>query len=191
MVRSVFGQSTELITGREGPKRQLMGGERDVDQELLDSVRAMLDWFGAHEPDRLENPGFQRLRRAYDGAVAAAETEAAALPDPDRPEVQLRAGASETEKLAALRAWPGSGTQRMAVLDAILAAGDDGLCDHEVEEQLGMNPSSVRPRRGELVTGGWVEQAGVQRLTPSGQEAEAWRATAAARRRLVAERRSA
>jgi hypothetical protein len=40
-----------------------------------------------------------------------------------------------------------------------------------------MNPSTQRPRRVELVEGGWVEDSGERRPTRSGMDAVVWRGT--------------
>lgn len=143
--------------------------------ELVASVEAMIGWFRENEPARLERAGWKRIVAAIDAVVD--------LDDPGHDEVQLRMGASETERAAAWAALPASGSQRRTILDAI-EAEDGGLCDHEIEARLGMNSSSVRPRRGELVSGGWVEDSGLRRLTPSGAEAVVWALTATGRRRL-------
>lgn len=160
--------------GPPGPRRP-SGSPAGAWGELMASVEAMVGWFKENEPARLERAGWKRIVGALDAC--------AALPDPS-PGVALRSGAGDTERAAAEAVFPVSGTQRRSVLDAIAAAGDDGLCDHEVQERLGMNPSSVRPRRGELVDGGWVEDSGVRRPTPSGAEAVAWVLTVAGRRAL-------
>ena len=142
------------------------------------SVEAMVGWFRENEPARLERAGWKRIVAALD--------DCARLPDPDAPGVKLRTGAGATEEAAAEAVFPVSGTQRRAVLDAIAGAGESGLCDHEVQDLLGLNPSSVRPRRGELVDAGWVEDSGLRRCTPSGVEAVAWCLSAAGRRALDA-----
>lgn len=144
--------------------------------ELVAAVDAMVEHFRVNEPARLERPGWQRIVAALDAA--------AYLPDPSAPGVQLRSGASDTETAAAWAALPGSGTQRRDVLDALSSSGDAGLCDHEIAEALSMNPSSVRPRRGELVSGGWVEDSGLRRRTPSGADAAVWVVSEAGRRSM-------
>lgn len=61
-----------------------------------------------------------------------------------------------------------------------LAAGPDGATDEEIADGLAMNPSTVKPRRGELVEAGRVVAAG-ERKTKSGRRAVVWKATAASR----------
>ena len=52
--------------------------------------------------------------------------------------------------------------------------------DEEIARELGLNPSTARPRRIELTRRGLVQQAGEKR-TSSGRKASAWQATAASR----------
>jgi hypothetical protein len=80
---------------------------------------------------------------------------------------------SGTSKQAALDNYPQSGTQRFKVL-LYLAGQSDGATDHEIVEALDLSPSSVRPRRGELVNGGYVEDSGRERPTPHDSTATVW-----------------
>ena len=82
-----------------------------------------------------------------------------------------------TELEAAYRVMPRTGTQRLAVLLAIGAAGDHGLTDQEIAEQTGLYLYSAAPRRNELMLGGWVEDSGRRRATGRGGNAIAWRLT--------------
>jgi hypothetical protein len=77
-----------------------------------------------------------------------------------------------TSHYAAERILPKTGTQRSRVLEAIRRQG--GLTDEEIADRLGMNPSSVRPRRQELQKAGWVEDSGDRRPTASGAQAIVW-----------------
>jgi predicted ArsR family transcriptional regulator len=52
--------------------------------------------------------------------------------------------------------------------------------DEEITTELAMNPSTVRPRRGELARRGLIVEAGTRR-TSSGRMATIWKATAASR----------
>jgi transcription initiation factor IIE alpha subunit len=52
--------------------------------------------------------------------------------------------------------------------------------DEEIANELAMNPSTVRPRRGELARRGLIVEAGTRR-TASGRMAVIWKATAASR----------
>jgi hypothetical protein len=57
---------------------------------------------------------------------------------------------------------------------ALLEATPDGLTDEEMQTRLGMNPSTQRPRRIELVRRGLVVECGTRR-TASGRMASVWR----------------
>lgn len=70
-----------------------------------------------------------------------------------------------------------SGRQRLRVLRAIEAAGRRGMTDEEVCDELGINPSSERPRRGELLDSGLITESGKTRRTKSGRQATVWVAT--------------
>lgn len=50
------------------------------------------------------------------------------------------------------------------------------MTDEELSDTLGMNPSTCRPRRIELVGMGLVETVGIS-VTKSGRRAQVWRAT--------------
>lgn len=97
-----------------------------------------------------------------------------------RPGAKMHDRPTDTEKAAALSTLPRSGTQRRRVYDALLAASDletsedDGLTDEEIQHRLQMNPSTVRPRRGELVEGGFVKDSGQRRKVGSGEWAIVW-----------------
>lgn len=100
------------------------------------------------------------------------------FPDDDRLGKFQRPGdAAETQRIAAVLAYPGSGTQRRRVLEAIARAGERGLTDEELQDALGMNPSTERPRRVELVEGEWIIDSGRRRRTRSGRLAVVWRST--------------
>lgn len=68
-----------------------------------------------------------------------------------------------TAKLAALQALPASGRNRRKVLDAVASVARDpqyvGLTDLQIAKVTGLRDNSVRPRRVELVDGGWLEPA--------------------------------
>ncbi len=55
-----------------------------------------------------------------------------------------------------------------------IAWRDAGATDEEIADELGMNPSTVRPRRIELAKRGLVVEAGTRR-TRSGRMATVWR----------------
>lgn len=56
--------------------------------------------------------------------------------------------------------------------------------DEEVQDSLGMNPSTERPRRGELVEKKLVRDSGDRRCTRSGRRAIVWETTDRPDRRL-------
>jgi hypothetical protein len=76
---------------------------------------------------------------------------------------RVRRGARETSANAALLALPASGRNRRRVLDAVAQVARDpqlvGLTDLQIAQQTGLRDNSVRPRRVELVDGGWLQAA--------------------------------
>jgi hypothetical protein len=108
------------------------------------------------------------------------------LPDPGADDIGRfhgpAAGAPETERLAALRVYPHTGTSRRRVLDFLGECGATGATDEEVGIALRMRWRSVAPRRNELMNGGWVEDSGLRRPTESGASATVWRLTKRGRR---------
>jgi hypothetical protein len=80
--------------------------------------------------------------------------------------------AVETSRAAAVAIRPVAGTLRARVLDAI-AASAAGLTDEEGCRLTGMNPSTWRPRRGELEVAGLIRAAGVRKST-SGRDMTVW-----------------
>jgi hypothetical protein len=99
----------------------------------------------------------------------------------DRPDAdgtgKARRKARDTSKLAALAVLPASGRQRRRVLDAVVAVARNpqivGLTDVQLAHATGLPPNSVRPRRVELVDGGWLEPAGTTR-EHHGREHTVW-----------------
>ncbi len=79
-----------------------------------------------------------------------------------------------TSHLAAERVLPHTGTQRFRVLRSLYYALPGGLTDEEMVQELEMNPNTQRPRRVELVDGGWVRDSGNRRNTRSGSRAIVW-----------------
>lgn len=93
-------------------------------------------------------------------------------------------GAPDTQRLAALKVYPKTGTARLRVLQCIAASADHGRTDEDGCFITRINPSTWRPRRGELVTGGWVEDSGERRKTTSGEDAVVWVLTTRAKEML-------
>ena len=79
----------------------------------------------------------------------------------------------ETSVAAATAIEPDAGTLRGRVLSYIRSVG--GSTDEEIQVALGMNPSTARPRRVELVDKGLIFENG-QRKTSSGRWAIVWSA---------------
>lgn len=63
---------------------------------------------------------------------------------------------------------------RAKVYRYLLAKGDEGATDEEMQIELGMNPSTQRPRRGELVAAGLVVDSGRRRELRSGNKGTVW-----------------
>ena len=76
------------------------------------------------------------------------------------------------------------GKQQILVLRALYVSA---LTDGEIETVTLLSANAVRPRRGELVEAGFVEESGGTRKTPAGRNATVWRITAAGRARVEAE----
>ena len=79
---------------------------------------------------------------------------------------------SETSREAADRAEPQAGTQRRKILDYMKLVRCS--TDETMQEALQMNPSTQRPRRGELVDSGHLRDSGRTALTRSGRRAVLW-----------------
>ena len=160
--------------------------------ELWLSVEPMYEHMIADDPKRANRKGWQRIRAALDAAehlvfvdadLAAKRGRRNPLSDPAEDRVQNPSSPTDTQKAAALTALPTSGSSRMAVLDVLAYAQPDAT-DEEIADVTLLSLNTVRPRRGELVTGGWVEDSGTRRDTSSGNPSTVWRLTAEARERL-------
>ena len=81
---------------------------------------------------------------------------------------------SDTSRAAALQAQPRAHTDRARVLRYLKHCGLGGSTDEEMQEQLGMNPNSQRPRRRELVIAGYARDSRLRRKTKSGCQAVIW-----------------
>ncbi len=84
---------------------------------------------------------------------------------------------STTRRAALVASRPAAGRQCKKVLQLLVAWADRGGTDEEIQQELGLNGSSQRPRRSELVKAGLVEDSGRVRPTTSGRCAVVWRAT--------------
>ena len=90
------------------------------------------------------------------------------------PHAYKHAHAGATEREAARAVLPLSAKARRRVFDHLTVCGGEGATDIELADRLGMNPSTVRPRRLELVESGVVVDSGETRLTSSGRRAVVW-----------------
>lgn len=86
--------------------------------------------------------------------------------------------ARDTERKAAREIAPRTGTSRAKVLFSIDALPQT---DDELQRRLSMNPNTQRPRRVELVEGGYIEDSGERRKTASNSDAIVWQVTASGR----------
>lgn len=81
---------------------------------------------------------------------------------------------SETSKAAAEAIRPHVGTQQAGILAWFEYRGAIGMTDYEGACLSGIDPSAYRPRRGELVKKGYIEDSGMTRPTASGRQATVW-----------------
>lgn len=113
-----------------------------------------------HEPKEVEGQADLFIsRQAVEG------------PPPPAPPFQRH---SPTSRAAAASVKESAPTLREAVLRLLRDRGPG--TDHEIAAALGIDGSTARPRRVELVRLGLVEDSGKQALTPSGRKAVIWRA---------------
>jgi predicted ArsR family transcriptional regulator len=78
--------------------------------------------------------------------------------------------------------YPRSGTQRAKVLlvlhhDLMYPGPEGGLTDDEIANRSRLLGNSVRPRRGELVADGLVQDSGHRRSSNMGHPAVVWTLT--------------
>jgi len=81
---------------------------------------------------------------------------------------------SSTSEAAAHEIEPNAASLRGKVLKHIRAACQYGCTDDEIEVQLAMKGSTVRPRRRELQLGGLIAESGEQRKTRTNRQAVVW-----------------
>jgi predicted ArsR family transcriptional regulator len=97
---------------------------------------------------------------------------------------QRPGAAASTQITSAWLAVPTTGTDRLKVLAEIVSRGERGATDDEMQVALGMNPSTQRPRRVELVERGWLFESEEKRATRSGRPAAVWKLTNEAKEKL-------
>lgn len=81
---------------------------------------------------------------------------------------------SETSEAAADKIRPVYETERERVFQTLLARGETGATDQELQDDLHMDPSTQRPRRVELVRADKVADSGRTRPTRKGRQAVVW-----------------
>jgi len=101
--------------------------------------------------------------------------------DENRPGLRHRDG-PDTERDAAARIAPRSGTQRAVVYSVLAAAGAAGLTDWQIVNRTGFLRSAVCARRNELVRDGLVIDSGQRRVEPTRSRAIVWVVTPRGRR---------
>lgn len=98
-------------------------------------------------------------------------------PSIDRNTTPVSHAKQSTSRVAAGAVLPNTGTQRRMVYDAIVAKGEFGMCDHEIEVEVGLRIPSVCAARNSLMNDGWVYDSGKTRKTPQGHMAIVWLAS--------------
>lgn len=83
---------------------------------------------------------------------------------------------------AATRAAPRAPGDRLRILSALAEHG--AMTDEALQTLLRMNPSTERPRRGELVESGLVRDSGKMGRTMSGAKAVLWEITPEGRKEV-------
>jgi predicted transcriptional regulator len=96
------------------------------------------------------------------------------LAHPDMPAVVPAQVHSETSLAAAEAIRPRLGELQQRVLAVVRHSP---ATDEEIQDALGMGPSTERPRRVELVRAGLVRDSGETRATRSGRQAVVWEVT--------------
>ena len=81
----------------------------------------------------------------------------------------------DTSHAAARYTEPRANTNRALAL-RVLAEHPGGLTDFELAALTGLQQTSIGKRRGELRDGGFVEDSGERRASPSGAQAIVWKA---------------
>ena len=80
----------------------------------------------------------------------------------------------ETSQDAASSILPSADSLRGLVLAFLRGCGELGATDEEIQLGLAMNPSTQRPRRGELLKAGLIQASDRKRETRSGRRAVVW-----------------
>jgi len=100
------------------------------------------------------------------------------LPDPARNRIgRFHTAGTDTERAAAIRVHPRSGTQRARVLEVLRMVGVAGATDYELWHNYGVGarPHVPATRREELIADGWpIIDSGRRRRTDTGTPAIVW-----------------
>lgn len=144
--------------------RQMRGATRPPDPRRLSSWARSLDEAvrGLERGIRfLRDGGAEPLSVALPPEEAGAGTDRPA-PDPGAAQRRRQVAQARAERP------PNPGTAGRVILDAVAEVARNpriaGLTDLELAEITRLSPNTVRPRRGELVTGGWLLDSGSTRL---------------------------
>lgn len=81
---------------------------------------------------------------------------------------------SATSRAAGEAIKPKASSLRELVFTCVASRGELGATDEEIIEQLGLSPSTARPRRVELWQAGRLLDSERTRKTRSGREATVW-----------------
>lgn len=84
---------------------------------------------------------------------------------------------SRTSKAASKGMETKAPSLRAQVLMVIRCADVKGMTDEEIQQTLGINGSTERPRRVELLKAKCIMDSGMTRLTTTGRKAVVWRST--------------
>ncbi len=96
-----------------------------------------------------------------------------ALPRPDLNRNTTVTGRTETSRVAAVRAFPRSGTQRRRIYDLVKST-PSGLTADDVQRLTQLPTNSVNPRVHELALDGWLVDSGERRMTRYNSPAIVW-----------------
>ena len=114
-----------------------------------------------------------------DAAVPETPTLFDQLPDPGDDRLgRFSAGSPDTQRTAAVKVYPKTGTQRRKVLDALAV---DDLTDEQIESRIHIGQRQVSTRRKELEMDGWIMDSEVRRISRAGFEVVVWTLTAQGR----------
>lgn len=92
----------------------------------------------------------------------------------ERNVVRLGRRSPKTSQIAAERVLPRTGTKRKRLYEMFMAAGTNGLCDHEIEQMTGWLHQSASSLRNGLMNDGWIKDSGLRRKTVSKNDAIVW-----------------